>query len=412
MRLLERRAPGRHRHGRARRARRSRPARRRPSGISLTEPAGHRPARPCCRPARRRPGRIPARSSDGRRPRARAAPACRRCRSRHRAPARRAATAPARARQFLHDERPQAAIPPHAVLDRMHALVFARSTPSAPPSVFLPPLMISSPRLANRHDQTARSVSPRLERLLLVPLFALPVLWLAGYFFPPINHDVAAILDVSARWVGGEKLYVEVIDENLPLTFIVHALPVLTAKLLPGSVPVLVHRLGGGRHRRLVLRLQPPGAAGAVGRPCADRGAAAAGAAVPVHRAAQRAFRPARAHHVRGLRALPDRLDGARRGRHARPRLVRSPSAWSAGVFLAMKPYYLAIPAAVELFLLIRRGWRTTFTDPDPVVDRSPWPLAHLVSDVHGVPRVRPVRHAARASNPTRRSAMRAGARC
>ena len=27
------------------------------------------------------------------------------------------------------------------------------------------------------------------------------------------------------------------IDENLPLTFIVHALPVLTAKLLPGSVP-------------------------------------------------------------------------------------------------------------------------------------------------------------------------------
>ena len=45
-----------------------------------------------------------------------------------------------------------------------------------------------------------------------MPLFALPVLWLAGYFFPPINHDVAAILDVSARWIGGEKLYVEVID--------------------------------------------------------------------------------------------------------------------------------------------------------------------------------------------------------
>ena len=79
------------------------------------------------------------------------------------------------------------------------------------------------------------TLSPRVERLLLVPLFALPILWLAGYFFPPINHDVAAILDVSARWVGGEKLYVEVIDENLPLTFVVHALPVLTAKLLPGS---------------------------------------------------------------------------------------------------------------------------------------------------------------------------------
>ena len=31
-----------------------------------------------------------------------------------------------------------------------------------------------------------------------------------------------------------------------------------------------------------------------------------------------------------------------------------------------MKPYYLAIPAAVELYLLIRRGWRTTFSDPIP----------------------------------------------
>ena len=43
----------------------------------------------------------------------------------------------------------------------------------------------------------------------MLPLFALPVLWLAGYFFPPINHDVAAILDISARWLAGEKLYVD-----------------------------------------------------------------------------------------------------------------------------------------------------------------------------------------------------------
>ena len=65
------------------------------------------------------------------------------------------------------------------------------------------------------------TVPPSIERLLLLPLIALPILWLAGYFFPPINHDVAAILDVSARWVNGERLYVEVIDENLPLTFVV-----------------------------------------------------------------------------------------------------------------------------------------------------------------------------------------------
>src|SRR3979411_1459312 len=66
-------------------------------------------------------------------------------------------------------------------------------------------------------------------------MFALPILRPAGYFLLPTNHDVAATLDVSARWVGGERLYVEIIDENLPLTFVVHALPVLTAKLLGGS---------------------------------------------------------------------------------------------------------------------------------------------------------------------------------
>src|SRR3979411_3237889 len=65
-------------------------------------------------------------------------------------------------------------------------------------------------------------------------MFALPILRPAGYFLLPTNHDVAATLDVSARWIGGEELYVEVIDENLPLTFVVHALPVLTAKVLPG----------------------------------------------------------------------------------------------------------------------------------------------------------------------------------
>jgi hypothetical protein len=48
-----------------------------------------------------------------------------------------------------------------------------------------------------------------------------------------------------------------VIDENLPLTFIVHALPVPDAKILPGDVAVLVHRLGGGRHLRVLLRLPP-----------------------------------------------------------------------------------------------------------------------------------------------------------
>src|SRR5262249_49861481 len=37
-----------------------------------------------------------------------------------------------------------------------------------------------------------------------------------------------------------------------------------------------------------------------------------------------------------------------------------------AGVAFSLKPYYLAIPAAVELYLLVRRGWRDTLTDITP----------------------------------------------
>ena len=47
-----------------------------------------------------------------------------------------------------------------------------------------------------------------------------------------------------------------------------------------------------------------------------------------------------------------------------------------AGVALAMKPHYLAIPAAVELYLLLRRGWRATLFDP------IPWAIG-LMSAVH-----------------------------
>ncbi len=222
------------------------------------------------------------------------------------------------------------------------------------------------------------AISPRIERLLLVPLFALPVLWLAGYFFPPINHDVAAILDVSTRWVGGEKLYVEVIDENLPLTFVVHALPVLTAKILPGSVAfwftawVVAGVFASFVACRRLVRLVPS----------ADHALTAAllppvllflFSVLPNEHFGQR-------EHIMFVACAPyliasmARAEGVvlTRGAAVAIGLV-------AGVALAMKPYYLAIPAAVELYLLFRRGWRATLTD------LIPWSIglaavAHLVS--------------------------------
>ena len=196
-------------------------------------------------------------------------------------------------------------------------------------------------------------------------LFALPILWLAGYFFPPINHDVGAILAVSGRWIDGQKLYVDVIDENLPLTFIVHAVPVLTAKILPGDVPFwFTAWVVGGIFAsffacRHLIRLVPS----------ADH-ALTEGLLPPVllflftvlpnEHFGQR-------EHIMFVASAPylfasmARAEGVSisRGTAIAIGLV-------AGVAFALKPYFLAIPAAVELYLLVRRGWRTTLGDEIP----------------------------------------------
>lgn len=222
------------------------------------------------------------------------------------------------------------------------------------------------------------SLSPGIEKLLLVPLFALPVLWLSGYFFPPINHDVGAILDVSGRWLLGEKLYVDVIDENPPLTFIVHALPVLTARLLPGGVPfwftawVVAGIIGSFFACRRLVRLVPS----------ADHALTEAllppvllflFVVLPNEHFGQR-------EHLMFVACAPYLLASMARAEGVEPtRRAAIAIGLVAGIGLAMKPYFLAIPLAVELYLLIRRGLRPTFTDP------IPWAIglvtfAHLVA--------------------------------
>ena len=209
------------------------------------------------------------------------------------------------------------------------------------------------------------AVPPRIERLLLVPLIVLPIVWLAGYFFPPINHDVDAILDVSSRWVNGERLFVDVIDENLPLTFVVHALPVLTAKILPGDPTfwftawVVAGIFASFWACRRLVRLVPS----------ADHALTEAllppvllflFTVLPNEHFGQR-------EHILFVASAPymiasmARAEGVALGRGSSIAI-----GLVAGVAMAMKPHYLAIPAAVELYLLVRRGWRTTLTDAIP----------------------------------------------
>ena len=222
------------------------------------------------------------------------------------------------------------------------------------------------------------TVPARVERLLLLPLFVLPVLWLAGYFFPPINHDVAAILDVSARWVHGERLFVDIIDENLPLTFVVHALPALTARVLPGDPTfwftawVVAGIFASFWACRRLVRLVPS----------ADHALTEAllppvllflFTVLPNEHFGQR-------EHILFVASAPYLIASMARAEGVSPgRGASIAIGLVAGLAMAMKPHYLAIPAAVELYLLIRRGWRAEVADP------IPWTiglvaLLHLVS--------------------------------
>jgi hypothetical protein len=214
-------------------------------------------------------------------------------------------------------------------------------------------------------DTTKPVQATHLEHLLLVPLFALPVLWLAGYFMPPINHDVAALLDVSGRWLAGEKLYVEVIDENLPLTFILHALPVLTARLLPGGAPfwftawvVLGIALSFVACRRLVRLV--PSADHALTEALLPPVLLFLFSVLPNEHFGQR-------EHLMFVASAPYLIASMARAEGVAPgRSAAIAIGLAAGVGFALKPYFLAIPAAVELYLLVRRGWRTVLHDPLP----------------------------------------------
>jgi hypothetical protein len=55
---------------------------------------------------------------------------------------------------------------------------------------------------------------------------AVPLLWVTAQFYAPIDHDTGAILYFSDRWWAGDRLYVDLIDVNPPLVFILGLLPV------------------------------------------------------------------------------------------------------------------------------------------------------------------------------------------
>jgi hypothetical protein len=195
----------------------------------------------------------------------------------------------------------------------------------------------------------------------------LPVLFFLGFVLaPPLNHDVAAVLAFSQRWLDGGHLYVDLIDVNPPLIFVLNLLPAsLAARFGIDAVTALKgcllawgaavwllalcvrDRAAGGPVERALLLVLPGLFVFAPGYDFGQRDCLMVASAVPyVYLAARRAN------------------GEAPRGRIAAAAL--------AAVGFALKPYFLGLPVLVEAGVAVAVGrlrWRR-----DPV----PWTMAAL----------------------------------
>jgi hypothetical protein len=197
------------------------------------------------------------------------------------------------------------------------------------------------------------SLLPWLPALAFLPLVLLP----------PVNHDVAAVLGFSERWFAGERLYVDLIDINPPLIFVLNLLPAAIAAwtgldsvralqlclLTLGMAQTALchavrHRDAEGPIERTLLDILPALFTLACGYDFGQRDV------------------------LMALLALPYLLAASRRAAGEKPACAML-AALMAGLGFALKPYFLAIPALVELAIIAfrhpRAGW-TWLRDPTP----------------------------------------------
>jgi hypothetical protein len=193
-----------------------------------------------------------------------------------------------------------------------------------------------------------------------------PMPWVVAHFLPPHNHDAAALLQFTQRWLGGERLYIDLIDVNPPLIFLLSAVPALVARFTPLSATaalvactlawilaafLMTWRLlmPDGRFSDSPLRLLLP--------PLLVYLAI-------VHPGGEFTQR----EHLMAVAALPYLLLAAARAQAiATPRwLVLSVTLLAAAGF-AIKPHFLIVPVLVEAYVLTARGPRAALRDPVPL---------------------------------------------
>lgn len=211
---------------------------------------------------------------------------------------------------------------------------------------------------------------------MLVPLLYLPVL-----LAPPVNHDVAAVLRFSQRWLAGERLYVDLIDVNPPLIYVLNLIPAWLARET-GMDAVLALQLClfalGFALWALAFRVRERAGEGPVERALLD--------ALPGLMVFAAGYDFGQRETLMAACAFPYLLAAARREGGAAPR-GRLATAVLAALGFALKPHFMGIPVAVELALLAGRarrrgwrdGWRETWHDPVPWAMGAVW-LAYAIS--------------------------------
>jgi hypothetical protein len=229
-------------------------------------------------------------------------------------------------------------------------------------------------------SQTISALLRAGESSWLLPgvFLALPLLWVIAYFFPPMNQDVGVILSVAERWMDGQRLYIDVIDVNPPLIFMLTLIPVALSKILPiaSDAALMICVLAfcfwsAWASYRIMLALQ-----------VAEESAVKilllplllfALVVFPSEMFAQR-------EHLMAVGAFPYLLLAAARceDKNVSGRLALAVAIASALGF-ALKPHFLIIPFAVELYLVCIRGPRRALRDPLPWIMALVW-VAYLAA--------------------------------
>jgi hypothetical protein len=232
-------------------------------------------------------------------------------------------------------------------------------------------------------ERAASGLAPRLQRAVwsaarLLPALLPVLLFVPFVLAPPVNHDVAAVLSFSQRWLAGEHLYSDLIDVNPPLIFVLNLIPaaIAAATGLDTVMALQLCLIAFGLFAWwLALGVRDRAAEGPAESAFLD--------VLPGLFVFAAGYDFGQREYLMAVAALPYLLAAVRRERGERLPL-RVTAAIVAAIGFALKPHFLGIPALVELYVLLgraRRGeqLRATLRDPVPWAMAAVW-AAYLLS--------------------------------